>query len=362
MSIRRVAVRLMYRTPNRANKERRDGIHAFDLRRPCGEQENDARGTGRDVPGIHDVYPGADQERQEQGRRAARVGLDGDNRPCAQRQDYGDGRPVCRNQGATRRLLPGRGEGSRRGDLDRGADSGSESRVDRGAPRHEDQHVGAARDWSKQANEEFGMKYMITGAEPRGERPDAGEINRRVRYHQQKLDELLRARLRAGKPGLAFVSVGLGRETVTVKNRGGKHLRIDGPFPETKELVGGFNVMDFDSLDEAIEYTRDEHLHQSHVGEIRAIREFWWISQTRGSAASTIFMLSFVEDERAVLSLPESERTQIMRSHQAVGAEYVAQRAMLDQEPGLWVGPRRRRDRGQAGRRMLVGLPRMNGR
>jgi len=184
------------------------------------------------------------------------------------------------------------------------------------------------------------MKYMITGAEPRGERPDAGEINRRVRYHQQKLDELLRARLRAGKPGLAFVSVGLGRETVTVKNRGGKHLRIDGPFPETKELVGGFNVMDFDSLDEAIEYTRDEHLHQSHVGEIRAIREFWWISQTRGSAASTIFMLTFVEDERAVLSLPESERTQIMRSHQAVGAEYVAQRAMLDQEPGLWVGAR----------------------
>jgi len=48
----------------------------------------------------------------------------------------------------------------------------------------------------------------------------------------------------------------------------------------------------------------------------------------------------FVEDERAVLSLPESERKQIMRQHQAVGAEYVTSRGMLDQNPGLWVGAR----------------------
>jgi hypothetical protein len=184
------------------------------------------------------------------------------------------------------------------------------------------------------------MKYMITGGEPRGETPDADEINRRVRYHQQKLDELLRARVRAGKPGLVFVGVGLGRETVTVKNRGGEHLRIDGPFPETKELVGGFDVIDFDSLDEAVAFARYEGSHQSLVSEVRPIRDFWWISQTRGQAASKIFMLTFVEDERAVLSLPESERTQIMRQHQRVGAEYVAQRAMLDQEPGLWVGAR----------------------
>lgn len=184
------------------------------------------------------------------------------------------------------------------------------------------------------------MKYMITGAEPRGETPDADEINRRVRYHQQKLNELLRARVRAGRPGLAFVAVGLGRETVTVKKRDGAHLRIDGPFPETKELVGGFNVIDFDSLDEAITFTKDEHLHQSHVGELRPIREFWWISQMRGQVASKIFMLTSVEDERAVLSLPESERTQIMRQHQGVGAEYVTERSMLDQEPGLWVGAR----------------------
>ncbi len=188
------------------------------------------------------------------------------------------------------------------------------------------------------------MKYMITGAEMRGESDslDADEINRRVRYHQQKLEELRRARVRSGKPGLISVSVGLGRdrETVTVKNRGGKHLRIDGPFPETKELVGGFDIIDFESYEEAVEFAKYEDAHRSLVIELRPIREFWWISQTFGQAASKIFMLSSVEDERAALSLPDDERKQIMRQHQGVGAEYVQARAMLDQEPGLWVGAR----------------------
>jgi hypothetical protein len=188
------------------------------------------------------------------------------------------------------------------------------------------------------------MKYTITGGEIRGdsERIDAEELNRRIRFHQQKLDELLRARLRSGRSGLINVSVGLGpsRETVTVKNRGGSHLRIDGPFPETKELVGGFDIIDFDSFEEAIEYANMEGAHESFVNEVRPIREFWWISQARGQAASKIFMLTSVEDERATLSIPESERTKIMRQHQGVGAEYVASRAMLDQEPGLWVGAR----------------------
>jgi hypothetical protein len=188
------------------------------------------------------------------------------------------------------------------------------------------------------------MKYMLTGGEIRGESEsiDAEELNRRIRFHQQKLDELLRARVRGGRSGLINVSVGLGREreTVTVKNRGGSHLRIDGPFPETKELVGGFDIIDFDSLEEAIEYAKYPGAHESLVMEVRPIREFWWISQTSGQAASKVFMLTSVEDERAALSLPESERTKIVRQHQGVGAEYVASRAMLDQEPGLWVGAR----------------------
>jgi hypothetical protein len=188
------------------------------------------------------------------------------------------------------------------------------------------------------------MKYMITGGEVRGdsESIDAVELNRRIRFHQQKLDELLRARLRSGRSGLINASVGLGssRETVTVKNRGGNHLQIDGPFPETKELVGGFDIIDFDSFEEAIEFANMEGAHESFVNEVRPIREFWWISQTRGQAASKIFMLTSVGDENEFLKLSESEQKRIIRHHQGVGAEYVASRAMLDQEPGLWVGAR----------------------
>lgn len=120
------------------------------------------------------------------------------------------------------------------------------------------------------------MKYMITGAEVRGESEslDADEINRRVRFHQKSLDELLRARVRGGRGGLISVSVGLGptRETVTVKNRGGKYLRMDGPFPETKELAGGFDLIDFDSYEEAIEFAKYEGAHPSLVTEVRPIR------------------------------------------------------------------------------------------
>jgi len=113
------------------------------------------------------------------------------------------------------------------------------------------------------------MKYMITGAEVRGESDslDVDEINRRVRFHQKTLDDLLRARVRGGRGGLINVSVGLGptRDDGHRENRGGKHLRIDGPYPETKELVGGFDIIDFDSYEEAIEYANMEGAHESFV-------------------------------------------------------------------------------------------------
>ena len=65
----------------------------------------------------------------------------------------------------------------------------------------------------KEAAKGIAMKYMLTGGEMRGESEsiDAEEMNRRIRFHQQKLDELLRARLRGGRSGLINVSVGLGR-------------------------------------------------------------------------------------------------------------------------------------------------------
>jgi hypothetical protein len=192
------------------------------------------------------------------------------------------------------------------------------------------------------------MKYAILQAEPRGEleRIGAAEQQRRIKHHQGRLNELMRERLAARRPGLIHASAGLGPfhggtgETITVRNRGGTPLRVDGPFPETKEVLGGFNIIDFDSRQEAIEFAKSEHIHESHVSELRPIRELWWVAQTLGAAGSQVFMLASIVDEDALMRLPESERRERVRAHQAVGTEYAARRGMLDRAPGLWVGAR----------------------
>lgn len=40
----------------------------------------------------------------------------------------------------------------------------------------------------------------------------------------------------------------------TVRVRGGKRATSDGPFAETKEVLGGFMILDCPSLDQAIEW------------------------------------------------------------------------------------------------------------
>jgi hypothetical protein len=192
------------------------------------------------------------------------------------------------------------------------------------------------------------MKYAMMGAGLRAEvgRTPPAEQERRIRCHQQALNDLLRTRVIAGRTGLIFVSVGLGPfhggegQTLSVRNREGKRLRTDGPFPETKEVVGGFDIIDFASREEAIEFGKVKNMHATHIEEIRPIREFWWISHSPKLAEANIFMLSSVEDGRGASDLSPEERNKLIRQHQAVGAEYVTQRGMVDGKPGLWVGVR----------------------
>jgi len=192
------------------------------------------------------------------------------------------------------------------------------------------------------------MKYVLLQGEPYGEldRIPAAEQVRRVRHHQQKLDELMRARIIGGRAGLIHASAGLAPfhggtpATMTVQNRAGTCLHMDGPFPETKEVLGGFNIIEFGSRAEAIDFAKTEHIHDGHFTELRPIRELWWVSQVLGAAAAPVFMLASIEDEQAVLRLPESGRKQIVRRHQAVGSEYAAARGMRDGASGLWVSVR----------------------
>jgi hypothetical protein len=55
---------------------------------------------------------------------------------------------------------------------------------------------------------------------------------------------------------LATASLESSSRAVRLRNFGGKRTLVDGPFAESKELVGGFAIVDLDSRDEAIEWAQ----------------------------------------------------------------------------------------------------------
>lgn len=62
------------------------------------------------------------------------------------------------------------------------------------------------------------------------------------------------------------------RRARSVRVREGKKLVTDGPFAETKELVGGFDIIEADNLDEAVEIAAGHPV--AEVGTIE-VRPFW---------------------------------------------------------------------------------------
>ncbi|MDQ0947389.1 uncharacterized protein (TIGR02246 family) [Streptomyces phaeochromogenes] len=61
-------------------------------------------------------------------------------------------------------------------------------------------------------------------------------------------------------------------EAVTVRVRNGEVLRSDGPFAETKEYVAGFDILECDSLEEAVEVAAKHPVATIGAMEVRA---FW---------------------------------------------------------------------------------------
>jgi hypothetical protein len=53
---------------------------------------------------------------------------------------------------------------------------------------------------------------------------------------------------------LTSEAIGSTENATTVRVRNGKTLITDGPFAETKEVLGGFYLLDCQDLDEALEY------------------------------------------------------------------------------------------------------------
>jgi hypothetical protein len=57
----------------------------------------------------------------------------------------------------------------------------------------------------------------------------------------------------------------------SVRVRDGKALVTDGPFAETKEAVGGFDILECDSLEEAVEIATGHPVAQLGMIEVRPL-------------------------------------------------------------------------------------------
>ncbi|HET6944601.1 MAG TPA: YciI family protein [Gaiellaceae bacterium] len=62
------------------------------------------------------------------------------------------------------------------------------------------------------------------------------------------------------------------RRARSVRVRNGKPLVTDGPFVETKEAVGGFDILECDSLEEAVEIAAGHPVAQIGTIEVRPLR------------------------------------------------------------------------------------------
>jgi hypothetical protein len=81
------------------------------------------------------------------------------------------------------------------------------------------------------------------------------------------MDAMERIGQEAVKNGTMVISGGLAPtgQSHRVRLSGGKISVIDGPFTETKEVVGGFAIMNFKSKEEALQAAKDfMDLHRQH--------------------------------------------------------------------------------------------------
>lgn len=93
------------------------------------------------------------------------------------------------------------------------------------------------------------MPYMLLIIEPTGQRKSRPEAEGRALYERMvRFGDDLRER------GLLSASESLHSEEAAarVRVRGGRRSVVDGPFSESKEMIGGFFILQCDSREEAI--------------------------------------------------------------------------------------------------------------
>ena len=68
----------------------------------------------------------------------------------------------------------------------------------------------------------------------------------------------------------------------SVRIRGGRQTTLDGPFAETKEMIAGFNVIEAESMDEAVRIASEFPWAQTGCVEVRPIRDIETVRERVG--------------------------------------------------------------------------------
>ncbi len=97
------------------------------------------------------------------------------------------------------------------------------------------------------------MKYLLMIYTPDEGRPHTDEEWAAVMPAYEAYGE----RVRASGAFVDAAPLAEPSSATTVRIRDGKRLITDGPFAETKEWLGGYYVVDCETLDQAIEYAAD---------------------------------------------------------------------------------------------------------
>jgi hypothetical protein len=110
------------------------------------------------------------------------------------------------------------------------------------------------------------MTYMLLIVEPQGQRgeraPEEGQS-----LYQQMLDYAASLKAR----GVLIASDSLRAAAARLSVRGGRQSLIDGPFTESKELVGGFFLLDCATREQALGHAAECPAAQWATIEVREV-------------------------------------------------------------------------------------------
>ncbi len=110
------------------------------------------------------------------------------------------------------------------------------------------------------------MQYMLLIVEPRGQRRERAPEEGRAVY-----DQMLAYTASLKARGVLLESNSLREKSVRLSMRAGRRSVTDGPFTESKEIVGGFFLLDCPNREQALGYAAECPAAEWATIEVREI-------------------------------------------------------------------------------------------